>query len=244
MMKRLVPLLIAFVALLGSSGVIDAHHAVLRFNVEEMTVTADRVFVGRCVSATETRELIAKGLMPVTIYTFEVERALKGALPRRMTFRQLGHAPHRSLGKGSDVTMHGTTVTPDTFIHGMSHYDVGDRLVLFLIPNYLQGRVTYPVGLSQGAFRIATLPSGQQLVRNSINNLDLLTAPYNGTAMKASDARLIFPDRDVPLDAIAGSKPAAESLLRKRGGLPLDPFLELITAINAAHGGVKGEILR
>jgi hypothetical protein len=182
--------------------------------------------------------------MPVTIYTFEVERALKGKMSRRMTFRQLGHAPHRSLGKGGDITMHGTTVTPDTFIHGMSHYVVGDRLVLFLIPNYLQGTVTYPVGLSQGAFRIATLPSGQQLVRNSINNLDLLTAQYNGTAMKASDARLIIPERDVPLDAIAGSKPAAASLLRKRGGLPLDAFLDLVAEINAAHGGAKGEIVR
>lgn len=244
MKKRLIPVLLACVSLLGWSGVIDAHHAVLRFNLEEMTMTADRVFVGRCLSVEETRETIAQGLLPVSVYTFEVERAIKGALPRRVTFRQLGHAPHRSLDKGGDVTMHGTTVTPDSFIHGMSHYAVGDRLVLFLIPNYLQGTVTYPVGLSQGAFRVATLPSGQQLVRNSINNLDLLTAPYNGTAMKAGDAQRIFPERDVSLEAIAGSKPAAATMLRKRGGLPLDAFLELVTEINAAHGGVKGEIVR
>lgn len=244
MRRRFILVLLAFVSLFGWSGVIDAHHAVLRFNLEEMTVTADRVFVGRCVSATETRELIAQGLLPVTIYTFEVERAIKGALPRRLTFRQLGHAPRPSLGKGGDITMHGTTVTPDTFIHGMSHYTVGDRLVLFLIPNYLQGTVTFPVGLAQGAFRVATLPSGQQQVRNSINNLDLLTAPYNGTAMKASDARLIFPERDVPLEAIAGSKSAAAAMLRKRGALPLEVFVDFVAEINAAHGGARGEIVR
>ncbi|HND56488.1 MAG TPA: hypothetical protein PLV92_28915, partial [Pirellulaceae bacterium] len=96
----------------------------------------------------------------------------------------------------------------------------------------------------QGAFRVASLPSGQQLVRNSINNLDLLTATYNGTAMKAVDARILFPDRDVPLEAIAGSKSAAAAMLRKRGALPLDAFLDLVTEIHAAHGGVPGEIVR
>ena len=48
----------------------DAHHAVLRFNLEEMTATADRIFVGRCLAVEETDEVIAQGRMPVTRYTF------------------------------------------------------------------------------------------------------------------------------------------------------------------------------
>ncbi len=239
--------LAAFAAIcfvIASAIAVDAHHAVLRFNLEEMTVTADRVFVGRCVSVKETREVIAQGLMPVTIYTFEVERSLKGSVPRRLTFRQLGHVPHRSLGKGGDITMHGETVTPETYIHGMSEYAVGDRMVLFLIPNYMNGTVTYPVGLYQGAFHISSVAPGQELVRNSINNLGLFTAAYNGTAMKADAARVIFPDRDTSLDEVAGSKTAAASMLRKRGALPLDAFLDLIVQINIAHGGAAGEVSR
>src|SRR5688500_4111175 len=78
----------------------DAHHAVLRFNLEEMTVASDRVFVGRCIGVEETEEDIAQGSMPVTLYTFEVERAIKGHLPKQLTFRQLGHPARRALGKG------------------------------------------------------------------------------------------------------------------------------------------------
>ena len=64
----------------------------------------------------------------------------------------------------------------------MSEYRVGDRVLLFLIPDYLDGKVTYPVGLYQGAFYVSTMPSGQELARNSINNLDLFTAnQYDNT---------------------------------------------------------------
>src|SRR5215471_20943473 len=83
-----------------SSPITDAHHAVLRFNLEEMTSTADRIFVGRCMAIEETEEMIAQGKMPVTRYTFEVERAVKGKLPKQITFRQLGHPARRALGKG------------------------------------------------------------------------------------------------------------------------------------------------
>jgi hypothetical protein len=212
----------------------DAHHAVLRFNLEEMTLGADRIFVGRCVAVDETTDLIAGGRLPVTRYTFEVERALKGSVARRLTFAQLGHPARRSLGKGGEMTMHGKRVTPSTFFHGMSEYREGERAVLFLIPNYLGGKVTYPVGLYQGAFFVSTMPSGRELVRNSINNLGLFTAPYNGTAMKAADARVLFPDRDAPV---------ADALARKRGALPLAEFLDLVERIHAAHGGAPGKVV-
>jgi hypothetical protein len=233
----------AALALLLLPYAMDAHHAVLRFNLEEMTATADRIFVGRCLAVDEAEEMISQGLMPVTRYTFEVERAVKGKLPGRITFLQLGHPAHRAFGKGREMTVHGDTVTSSTFIHSMSEYGVGDRLLLFLIPNYLGGKVTYPVGLYQGAFFVSRMPSGRELARNSINNLGLFTAPYNGTAMHASAAKTIFPENDNPLASAQGLTLKSQSLASKRGALPLDSLLELIDQINVVHAGERGAIV-
>jgi hypothetical protein len=235
LLRVMVTLALVACAIFVSGFDTDAHHAVLRFNLEEMTVASDRVFVGRCVGVEETQEEIAQGVMPVTLYTFEVERAVKGQLPKQFTFRQLGHPARRAIGKGGEISMHGRKVSPRAFFHGMSEYEIGDRLVLFLIPDYLGGKVTYPVGLYQGAFNIAEMPSGQQLVRNSINNLGLFTSPYNGTRLRNRDARIIFPDRG----AIAK---ADQSLARKRGALPLGEFVEVVEQINLSHGGERGSV--
>src|SRR5689334_3881305 len=93
----------AGIAMLFSPRVMDAHHAVLRFNLEEMTATADRIFVGHCLNVEESEEMIAQGVMPITRYTFEIERAVKGKLPRQITFSQLGHPAHRAFGKGGGL---------------------------------------------------------------------------------------------------------------------------------------------
>ena len=233
---------LATLLLLATPRITGAHHAVLRFNLEEMTSTADRIFVGSCVAIEETEELIAQGKMPVTRYTFDVERAIKGKVSKQIIFNQLGHPAHRALGKGGETTMNGHAVSPDTFIHGMSEYHIGDRLLLFLIPNYLGGKVTYPVGLYQGAFYISRMPSGQDLARNSISNLGLFTAAYNGTSMASTNAKLIFPDRDNPLAEGQGLSAKSQSLVNKRGALPLDSLLEIVDRINTAHGGEKGSI--
>ncbi len=220
----------------------DAHHMVLRFNLEEMTATADRIFVGRCVAVDEGEEMIAQGMMPVTRYTFEVERAMKGRIPRRFTFRQLGHTARGKIAKRGEITMHGRVVTPDSF-HGMSEYAVGDRVVLFLIPNYLGGKVTYPVGLYQGALSVSTMSSGEELARNNINNLGLFTAPYNGFTLKAEEARVVFPDRDQPLPDLSSMGISGGSLARKRGSLPVNQLMDLVDHIVAAHGGEKGVVI-
>lgn len=239
---RFAPLLVALAVLIEIPAT-AAHHAVLRFNLEEMTATADRIFVGRCVTVEQTEERIAQGVMPVTRYSFEVERVLKGRLPGLITFRQIGHPSRRASGKGGEIQMHGQSLTQKTFIHGMSEYRVGDRVVLFLIRNYMDGKVTYPVGLYQGAFFVSRLPSGQELARNSINNLGLFTAPYNGTSMKETGARIIFPERDEPLSMTAGLSAKSLSLAQKRGAIPLEPLLELVERIVAAHGGEKGALI-
>lgn len=230
-----------------------AHHAVLRFNLEEMEATADRIFLGRCLAVEEKEEMIAGGLMPVTHYTFEVERAIKGRFPKRFTFSQLGHRA-RSNPKEPGVTMHGKPLSTKEFFHGMGAYEVGERLVLFLIPNYMGNKVTYPVGLDQGAFFVAEMPSGKALLRNNINNQGLFTAPYNNWRMKESDARVVFPDRYQPLaDGVGESlvsnevtaqsaQQALETLTTKRGALPLGEFLNVVETIVTAHGNAKGVI--
>src|SRR5262245_54856894 len=88
-------LLTAVLAL--TARTLDAHHAVLRFNLEEMTLTADRVFVGRCVGIEPTSDRIGSGNLSVTRYTFDVEQVLKGDLPARFTFTQLGHPARPAL---------------------------------------------------------------------------------------------------------------------------------------------------
>lgn len=227
----------------------QAHHAVLRFNLEEMEATADRIFMGRCLSVEKTEEFVAGGMMPVTNYVFEVENALKGKFQKKLKFSQLGHPATPSKSKGDDVTMHGQVVSTAEYIHGMSAYEVGERVVLFLIPDYMGGKYTYPVGLDQGAFFVSEMPSGNKLLRNSVNNQGLFSAPYNNWKMKSTDAQVVFPDREEPLiDAPSGSISTQSlsadraTLTRKRGALPLDAFLEVVGSIVTAHGNAKGVI--
>ena len=234
----LVMAIVVFVILSGWHSS-EAHHAVVRFNLEDMEATADRIFLGRCVNVEETTEYIAQGMMPVTHYTFEVERAFKGRVNKKYKFTQLGH-PSRPLFKESGITMHGQAVKPGEFIHGMSEYEVGDRLLLFLIPNYLGDQVTYPVGLYQGAFFVSQITSGNELVRNSINNIGLFSAPYVWSIKKEADARVIFPSREEPLENLSLQQ---ETLLSKRGALPLQAFVDVIERITVAHGREQGSII-
>jgi hypothetical protein len=233
---------IAMVAMaIGLCQIVDAHHAVLRFNLEEMVVTADRVFVGRCVAVDTGREAIAQGQLPVTYYTFDVEQVLKGELPARFTFTQMG-TPPRPAFKGGP-TVHGQAAQTGLELHGAADYGVGDRLLVFLIPNYQNGRLTYPVGLDQGVFRIDSDGAGQQFARNNLNNLGLFTAPFNGTAMKADAARVITPDAAKSIAPAAAVSDAARALPDARGALPLAPLMELIQQIHHAHGGAAGRLV-
>ena len=252
MIPRLIKgtLAVAVVAVIAylSFTTTEAHHAVLRFNLEEMEATADRIFLGRCINVEETEELIAQGMMPITHYTFEVEQAIKGKFKKQVTFSQLGHRPRPSFSKEGSIRMHGEPVSDKEFIHGMAAYQVGDRALLFLIPDYLGGKVTYPVGLDQGAFFVSTMPSGNDLIRNGINNTGLFDAPYNNYRMKESDAHIVFPGRDEPLvlDRTGGKVNTqnlnADDLTGKRGALPLKDFVSLVEQIVVAHGNQKGVI--
>ncbi|MBX7223461.1 MAG: hypothetical protein K1Y36_26340 [Blastocatellia bacterium] len=245
MTRRWILFMLAGLAIFSQVRPSQAHHAVLRFNLEEMTKTADRIFVGKCVAAQETEDMVAQGMMPVTRYTFEVERAIKGEIPKRLTFQQLGHEPKWGTGKGKEILMHGQVVKPgNLFAHGMSHYHIGDSLVLFLIPNYLGGKVTYPVGLAQGAFYLAEMPSGQKLVRNNINNMGLFSTPYNNFKMSARDAKVIFPTEVEPIAAKNAEGVDEDALLTRRGDLPYDDFVNLVDHIVKMHGEKKGAVIQ
>src|SRR5580693_4186790 len=162
-MSRIAYLLIlAGVALLIGGRSSQGHHMVVRCNLEEMTQRADRIFLGQCTAVNETHRQIAQGNMAVTDYTFKVESVIKGNLPSVFTFTQLGHPTHMVKPKPGDVTIHGQVVTPETMLHGAASYNIGDRLLLFLVPNYLNNSVTAAVGLYQGAFFRTTMPSSGQ----------------------------------------------------------------------------------
>lgn len=214
-----------------------AHHAVLQFNLEEMISTADRVFLGRCVGVRETEEMIAGGLLPVTIYTFDVSDILKGEVPRTFTFRQLGWRAKSPKGKRGEALMHGKVADArSAMVHGLSHYAVGEQLLLMLIPNYLQGKVTYPVGLYQGAFYIQQNSLGERQLRNSINNQGLFTHPYNGFSKSSAKARFIKPGaRENPIERMSFRGVPASQLLAKRGALPAEPFIELVREMARAE---------
>lgn len=240
--KQLFSLSLIAVALLGGVFDTSAHHAVIRVNLEEMTALAENVFMGRCISVEETRDMIAGGDLPVTRYTFEVERAIKGKMPKQITFSQIGHAPRRALGKNDGPVSNGMRVKGGSFLHGAAAYRVGDEVVLFLNPTYDGAKVSSPVGLYQGAFFVSRMPSGQKMLRNSINNLGLFTTRYTGAKLAHWGAKVIFPDRDNPVEAGAGLGAQTASLARKRGSLPLEEFLSLVEQINTAHGGERGVI--
>ena len=229
-------LLIAASMPLALSTTADAHHAVLRFNLEEMVLTADRIFVGRCVAIDVTTDVIAKGRLPVTRYTFDVEQVLKGDVPRRFTFTELGQPPAPAK-KGPAV--HGVLATPALLIHGMSTYAIGSRMMLFLTPNYMEGKLTYPVGLEQGAFLVEDT-DGQVMVRNNLNNAALFDAPYNSRALANGEAKIIFPDAGDTIAAGAGLSAAARALASRRGALPLAPMVEMVGMIQAAHSAKGG----
>jgi hypothetical protein len=226
---------------LGMWQTLDAHHAVLRFNLEEMTLTADRIFVGTCVGIEPTREFIAGGNLAVTRYTFDIDQVLKGELPARFTFTQLGH-PQRPAMKG-EPSSHGQAIQRGITLHGAADFGVGDRLMIFLSPSYQNGRLTYPVGLDQGAFRLETDTAGQVLARNDMNNLGLFTAPFNGMRINGGEGKVVRPEDGETISKAVRLSDAARSLSEKRGALPLGPLEEIVVKIHQEHGGTAGRLV-
>src|SRR5262249_12885863 len=142
------------------------------------------------------------------------------------------HAGRSLPLKGSKVPVGKlATDTTKTYLHGMTDIRVGDEMLLMLIPQYMDGQLTYPVGLYQGAFYIKRSESGKPLVNNSVNNRGLFTNPYTNFKKSAKDARVIFPEADQNIVSAKLSPKSLNTMTAKPGALPLDDFVAIIREI-------------
>lgn len=151
-------------------------------NLEELTTRAGQIFVGRCIAA-ETARDEQLGL-PVTVATFEVRVALKGAAGRTVTVRQLPAVDGVAAGSAG--------------IAGLPAPRPGDDVVLFLY-GATATRLTAPVGFGQGAFVVVSDKSGRRLAINGFGNRRL----FRGLSA-ATRQRLGLTDAD---DADPGALP-------------------------------------
>ncbi len=159
------------------------HFLTLTYNLEQMVAAADRIFVGTVIDATEDYISAAGGDLPVTVYTFEVEEVLRGAIGDTLTIRQVGHQS-------------------DPFGQGMPRYEVGKTVMLFLRADSQYG-LTSPVGLGQGAFQVKMDGPVKVSVSNSRRNRGLLKGSARVDALFQAE----FPGVRYPPEAVKGDLP-------------------------------------
>ncbi len=163
-MKMLTPLFkhsfASFLMLLASLQVIagpKTHFLVKTYNLEEMVTASENIFVGQLVNSREDYIYAAGGEIPITIYTFKVDEALKGAIGITLTIRQVGHRSNPS----------------SLFGHSTPLYKKGEVLMIFFAGESEIG-LTSPVGMGQGVFRVKTDRGAKVSVTNERKNLGLL----------------------------------------------------------------------
>ena len=154
-----------------------------RINLFEMVRAADRIFWGRCLQAEPGRDS-STGL-PVTAYTFEVLRGIKGAgTAESIRFRQL-------------------TGGTAGAIRGLPEYSLGQEVLLFLYPDSKLG-LTSPVGLAQGMFRVGKGGRGGRNVLNRVGNANLLhrasSLQIRGSTLSPEDQAALRPGAPISLD--------------------------------------------
>ena len=143
----------ALVALLATFGVANGT-SVRLLNLPEMVRLADRVFLGRCLSAQEKPG--ASIFSVVAEYVFEVRQGMKGAQSEeQVVFRQV-----RSGQAGVKV------------LSGIPSYQKGEEVLLFLHADSRWG-LTSPVGLSQGVFHLVAGGDGTMGLLNGLQNRNL-----------------------------------------------------------------------
>ena len=157
--------------------------SVERINLFDMVRAADRIFWGRCLQSEAGREP-STGL-PMTTYTFEVLRGLKGAQAKEsIRFRQLSGGPAGG-------------------IRGLPEFSPGQEILLFLYPDSRLG-LTSPVGLAQGMFRVGKGGRRAQLVLNRVGNANLLhrasSSQIRGSTLSAGEQAALRPGAPISLD--------------------------------------------
>lgn len=180
---------------------------VRRFDLEEMVETAERVFLGTCLSV-------------------QCERALSG-ISTRVVFR----ATERIKGTFDSDTvvlrlpggvLNGVRCT----IPGMPSFEPGEEVVAFLTVEDAEG---YPwvVGLSQGKFSVITDPASQtKVVVNAASGAAPHRKSVNPDAMAGTEAPGVAGIAGVGLDAFLAR---IRGILAEQGETPGDDRLDVRT---------------
>lgn len=152
-----------------------SHVLVKSYNLEEMTIAADRILVGRLTDSEEGHIDVAGGTLPVTSYTFVVEDVLEGEVGSSLTIRHIGHRTTKS----------------SIFDQSMPDYRENETVMLFLHADSEYG-LTSPVGLGQGVFRVKTDGPAKMAVMNERRNKGLLKGSARLDSLMQSEAPGIF----------------------------------------------------
>ena len=142
-------------------------------NLEQMTQRAARIFSGRCID-TRVEHDPAAG-RDVTVATFRVERAVKGAIGDTVTVRMLSG---------------GASIGDDPA--GAPRFRRGEEVVLFLYGESSMG-LSSTVGLGQGTFKVLTDKQGRRVALNEVGNRNLMRAMRPETRARLRE-RLRAPD--------------------------------------------------
>lgn len=157
--------------------------SVEQINLFEMVRAADRIFWGRCLQAEPGRE--ASTGLPVTAYTFEVLRGIKGArAAQSIRFQQL-------------------TGGPAGAVRGLPVFSPGQEILLFLYPDSRLG-LTSPVGLAQGIFQVGKGGRRGSTVLNRVGNANLLyrarSGQIRGSTLSSEERAALRPGAPISLD--------------------------------------------
>ena len=143
----------------------------VQLNLEQLTILAERVFVGRCVDLREGRDRNGR---PVQYVTFQVDETLKGPEADQVTFKQILLKTDEAEGR----------FTATTSFSQLPSYQVGEEAVVFLSEPSEIG-FTAPVGLSQGKFVIETDAAGKRWVKNGLGNRGLFRGLRSSPRVKS-----------------------------------------------------------
>jgi hypothetical protein len=132
-------------------------------SVETLAGSAELIMQGRA-----TRSWSAWNAQHSLIYTyteFTVDRTLKGSAGK-VVVKQLG-------GSIDGVTQH---------VSGVRYWQAGEEAVLFLRASEAKDNTQVVVGLTQGAFRVERLSSGEVRVSNGAPEVQFFEAEKQGAA--------------------------------------------------------------
>ena len=137
---------------------------VLKLNLEQLSVFADRIFVGECISVRQGRD---SNNYHVNYVTYRVSEMLKGEVSERITFKQLVPPPASS----EPVLPDHPEIKVRSAFEDMPRYQVGSTDIVFLSEDSDLG-LTAPVGIHQGLFRVFE-EGVQKRVINRVSNKGL-----------------------------------------------------------------------